>query len=275
MMRNLNQTDNGAIISEYVANRLNLTVGSQITVTGLPNISYVEVFIVQGILSSAPGLGLTYGMNIELNQPNEEYLLINLRTMMNEYAVSDTNLFFASSLFNTPIDEIKDELLEISDVIDVNPKIINQQFVGKYINLYIPNAQSFILIQILLVNIIGLIVTASIIDFTLKQRDQSNAILTTLGNSNNNLAQIIISELLIVEIASFFAALLFGIPFSLLTISINRPSFFAHNILPVEFTFNYLGVFIFITVLIMISIVMTLPLLVRFSRKKLATILRT
>ncbi|NHJ48809.1 MAG: ABC transporter permease [Asgard group archaeon] len=274
MMSNLNQTDNGAIISEYVANRLNLTVGSQITVTGLPNISYVEVFIVQGVLSSAPGLGLSYGMNIELSQPNEEYLLINQRTMENNYAVSDTNLFFASTMFNVPFEDIEEELMNLSDVIDINPKIINQQFVGKYISQYIPNARVFLFIQILLVNLVGLIITASIIDFTLKQRDQNNAILTTLGNSNNNLAYLIISELLVVEIASFLAALLLGIPFSFLAITVNRPSFFAHNILPVEFSFNYIGVFTFIAALILLSIIMTLPLLIRFSRKNLANILR-
>ncbi|NHK32358.1 MAG: FtsX-like permease family protein [Asgard group archaeon] len=277
MLNNLNQTDDGAIISDYVANRYNYTIGESLTIANLPNTTATgsyESFIVLGIIKSAPGLGLAYGMNIELYQPNDEFILINSRTMINKYAVRFTNLFFASVKQDYSIDNVKEDLMSYSDVIDINPESVNPQFVGEFIDQYIPNVRAFILIQLILMNFIGLIITALSLDFILKQRDQSNAILQTLGNSNTNLSHLVVSELLIVEITAFITALIIGIPFSYFCVVINRPSFFAHNIISIDFMVNFLGIFGFFAILLIFTIVLTLPLLVRFSKKNIAKILR-
>jgi len=274
MMKNLGETDTGAIISDFVSARLNLSIGSRITVTGLPNSSYVENFFVQGILHSAPGLGLAYGLNIELNQPNEEFLIINEHVMREDYGVTDTNLILASLNYNFKADDVKQDLLKLSDVIDVNPDIINSQFVGRYISQYIPDVKTFLLIQIILMNFIGLILIAIIIEFVLKQRDQSNAIMKTLGNSNKNLLQIIISELFVIELISFVVSFIIGMIFTIFSINFNTASFTTHNIIPFQFTFAYLGIAIFLIALIGISILAALPAIVRFTRKNIALVLR-
>jgi ABC-type antimicrobial peptide transport system permease subunit len=276
MMYNLSQVRNGAIISNYLASRLpNITIGSLVTVSDLPNSSTYVQFVVQGIITSAPGLGLSYGINIELNQPNQEFLIINQNTMVEDLGVRDTNIFFASLEDENSLEQVENELLELGDVIDVNPEIINPQFVGKYISQYIPNVRVFLFVQLLLTNLIGLVIIALTIAFILRQRDQDNAILTVMGNSNNNLLRMVSLELVIILIAAILAALLLGTPFSYVSSKVNRPSFYAHIILPIEFSFNYIGILIFVVVLVALSLIVIIPLVKRFSKKNLATILHT
>ncbi|MBN1329375.1 MAG: ABC transporter permease [Candidatus Heimdallarchaeota archaeon] len=274
IMNNLENAENGAIISDFVAERLSLSIGSRITVTGLPNSSYIENFYVQGIIHSAPGLGLAYGSNLELNQPNEEFLLINDYVMRKDYGVTDTNLILADLDYNCPLGAVKEDLLKLGDVIDVNPEIINPQFVGNYINQYIPNVRKFLLLQIVLMNFIGLLLITILIEFVLKQRDQNNAIMKTLGNSNWNLLQIIVSELFVIEVMSFLVSLIIGLGFTIFSININTASFTNHNIIPFQFTFAYLGITAFLIILLGISILATLPVIIRFTRKNIAMVLR-
>ncbi|NHJ86419.1 MAG: ABC transporter permease [Asgard group archaeon] len=273
MMKRLNENEDGVIISDYIANRLNLTIGSKLAVLDLPNVTS-ELFYIQGILHSAPGLGLVYGSNLELNQPYQEFILINDYVVKEDYGITDTNLIFASIEYNSSIDDVKEKLLQLGDVIDVNPDIINPQFVGIYIDQYIPNVRKFLLIQIILMNLIGLILITIIIEFVLKQRDQNNAILETLGNSNRNLLQIIISELFIIEIMAFLFSIIVGIAFTIFSLKINTASFTTHNIIPLTFNFAYLAIISFLTVLIALSILATIPSIIRFARKNVAIVLR-
>ncbi|MHA1463381.1 MAG: FtsX-like permease family protein [Candidatus Heimdallarchaeota archaeon] len=273
-LRTLNSTHDGAIVSDVLAEKLNLTVGSVIPVTGMPNRSYIEIFNVSGIIHSAPGLGLAYGLNVEIGQSNQEYILINQRKMQNDYAVSDSNLFFAKQTEGTNFDEIVKELLELNDVLTVNPEVINEQFIGQYINLYIPKVNAFIISQIILINIIAIIIIISNLEFLLSQRKQNNAILNTIGNSTKNLLALILSELSIVNVVAIISGIIIGIPFALFSIAINRPIFTSHNILPYNFTFDYLGIPIFIIALFLISSLTILPAIHRFSKENIAIAIR-
>ncbi|MBK5113742.1 MAG: ABC transporter permease [Candidatus Heimdallarchaeota archaeon] len=274
MMRSLNQTDNGVIISDYVSNRLNLTLGSTFTIADLPYGNAYESFEVRGVIHSAPGLGLAYGINIELNQPNQEFLLINERTLRNNYLVTDTNLFFAKLKPDAEIESVIEDTLNLENVINVNPEIVNEQFVGKYINNYIPDVKTFLLIQIMLMNIVGFIIIGTNIEFILKQRDQSNAILNSIGNSNKNLIQTVFAELMVVEITSIIIAFIVALPLSVYSIYFNRPIFTNHNILPYIFKFDVIGIPIFIIAMLAISLLVTLPSLVRFAKQNISLMLR-
>ena len=274
MFQNMNASDDGAIVSDYVANRMNLTINSQIIVTGLPNRSYFERFLVKGIIHSAPGLGLAYGMNIELNQPNQEFMLINDRVMVNRFNVKETNLFFASLDEGYSENDVKDELIEMKDVISINPKIINDQFIGRYISQYIPEVKIFLIIQIVLVNFIGLIIIITNIDFVIRLRDQNNAILHSIGNSNKNLVRMIFSELIVIEITSFITAIILSVPLAFLSLKVNRASFTIHNIIPYEYSIFYVGILLFMLIIIIFTLLAVVPSLVRFSKRDLVTLLR-
>lgn len=273
-LRTLNNTQDGAIVSDVLAEKLNLTIGSVIPVTGMPNRSYIEIFNVSGIIHSAPGLGLAYGLNVEIGQTSQEYILINQRKMQIDYAVSDTNLFFAKQTEDTNFDDVLEELLTLNDILTINPEIINEQFIGQYINLYIPGVNAFILSQIILINIVAIIIIVSNLEFLLSQRKQYNAILNTIGNSNINLLTLILNELFIVNFVAIIAGLIIGIPCAVLSIGINRPIFTSHNILPFSFSFDYIGIPIFVFTLLLISSLTILPSIYKFSKENIAIAIR-
>jgi len=270
----LNETEDGAIVSDFVARRLNLTEGSLITVTGLPNSSYIENFHVVGMLHSAPGLGLLYGKNIALNQPNDEFLLINARRMVTKYNVRDTDLFFASLTESASAKTVIELVQQQPVVLDVNPEIINQQFVGNFIAKYIPGVKAFLLFQLLFLNILGISIITTTTNFLIKQRDVVNATLKSLGNSKRNLVRLIFGEMLVVQTSAFLVGLMLGLPFAVFTVFLNKPSFLLHEILPMTFHFNFLGVLGFILILLVLSLFAPLPACQRFTNKSLATILR-
>ena len=271
ILNDLYLRDDGILISEDTITRLtNKTINSAYAIEELPNGTGRAWFNITGAIRSAPGLGLAFGINIELNQPYEEYVIINQRKMERDFAVLDTNLFIASIDAGYDVEEIKAELLLLPEILSVNPEIINQQFIGKFIGLYIPSVSSFLISQIILTNIIGLLIVGINIEFILTRRRQYNAILKSIGNSNKNLFRLIQSELLIVNITSIISGLIIGIPLAALMIFLNRPIFTSHNILPFIFSFDYIGIPIFITTLILMSSLTIIPSIVRFSRENLA-----
>ncbi|TET27832.1 MAG: ABC transporter permease [Candidatus Heimdallarchaeota archaeon] len=274
MLKNLNQSDKGAIISDFVSERLNLTIGSTFTVADLPYASAYESFEVKGIIHSAPGLGLAYGINIELNQPNQEFLLVNDRTLREDNLVTDTNLFFAKLKPEADINKVIEETMNLENVISINPEVVNEQFVGKYIRNYIPDVKTFLLIQIVLMNSVGLIIIGNNIEFILKQRDQSNAILNSIGNSNRSLIQIIFAEILVIEITSIIIAFVVGFPLSVFSVQFNRAIFTNHNILAYNFKMDVIGIPIFIIAIFAVSLLFTIPSIVRFSKQNISIMLR-
>jgi putative ABC transport system permease protein len=240
----------------------------------LPNNSNSEIFEIIGVIDSAPGLGLAHGSNLELYQPNDQFFLVNEQIVIQDYGVRDASLFFAKIVPNYTISEVAENINDLDNIIDVNPEIINNQYIGKYISQFIPDVTTFVLIEIILVNAIGLIIISSIMEFLLSQRKQNNAILYSIGNSNKNLASMILAEILVIDAVAIFVALIIGVPFSLLSANVNSPIFTAHNILPYSFAFDYLRIPIFVVLLLIFTIITAIPSITRFSNQNIAKILK-
>ena len=164
--------------------------------------------------------------------------------------------------------------MNLDNVISVNPEVVNEQFIGKYIRNYIPDVKTFLLIQIILMNTVGLIIIGNNIEFILKQRDRNNAILNSIGNSTRSLIQIIFAEILVIEITSIIIAFVVGLPLSVFSIRFNRPIFTNHNILDYTFKMDFIGIPIFIVTLIAVSLLVTIPSIVRFSKENVSIMLR-
>ncbi|MBD3192530.1 MAG: FtsX-like permease family protein [Candidatus Heimdallarchaeota archaeon] len=269
-LNSLNMTDDGIIVSNNLAEKLNLTIDSRITVNELPNSSYINYFYVKAIMHSAPGFGLAYGPNLELNQPNEEFVIINARKMLRDFAVDSTDLFFGRVNPLYSIEEVKDKILEFTDVISVNPESINQQFVKQYIQRYIPGTNAFILAQIVLVTVIGILTIGTNVEFILNQRKKYIAILSSLGNTPQNMGKIILSELFILNFFSFIIGLIFGLPLAALSIFLIKPIFTSHIIIPFHFTVNYLGIAIFIASIYVLTTLTALPSILRSNQQNIA-----
>ncbi|MHA1443082.1 MAG: FtsX-like permease family protein [Candidatus Heimdallarchaeota archaeon] len=111
-------------------------------------------------------------------------------------------------------------------------------------------------------------------EFLLAQRKQNNAILYSIGNSNKNLAFMILSEILVIDTVAIFLALIIGVPFSLLSVNVNAPIFTSHNIIPYLFSFDYVGIPIFVVLLLVLTIITAIPSIARFSQQNIAGALK-
>ncbi|MHA1305969.1 MAG: FtsX-like permease family protein [Candidatus Heimdallarchaeota archaeon] len=274
LLDKLNRTDKGIIISKTYAQSINITQNPTVTLRGLPNDSNYETFEIIGVIDSAPGLGLAYGNNLELYQANDQFMIINEEVIIRDYGVSDASLFFAKIIPTYTVDEVMKNIFELDNIIEVNPEVINRQYIGKYIAQFIPDVTSFILIEIMLINIIGVIIIGSNMEFLLSQRKQNNAILYSIGNSNRNLANMILSEILIIDAVAIFLALIIGIPLSLLCINISAPIFTSHNIIPYLFSFDFIRIPIFVVSLLILTLITAVPSIARFSRQNIAKALK-
>ncbi|MHA1210925.1 MAG: FtsX-like permease family protein, partial [Candidatus Heimdallarchaeota archaeon] len=263
---------NGTIFSDGLAAKYTVAIDDNVIITTLPvGASYGnDHFNIKCILHSVPGLGLLAGVNLELNQPNDHFMLVNNRKLIEHYNIVNSNLFFAKVAPGADINEIKELLLELEMVVEVNPELISEGFGAKYINNYVPSTQIFLLIQIILTNMIGLLIIITNTDFVLSQRKQKLAILKAFGNADRNLLRMSITEILIVDSGSILVGLIIGIPFALMAAVFLEPFFLDHLIMPMQFSVSYVLMPIFLAIFIVLTIIGALPTFLKTRRENVA-----
>jgi cell division protein FtsX len=271
MLQRLNQTENGIILSETFTQRLNTTVGENITMGNLPNDEFLNRFQICGSIHSAPGLGLASGLNLELLQPYDEYVIINKRLLIQNYSVTRANIFLAKCAqdWQDKKEAIKESLEELPEVLDVNPQIINKEFIGKYIDKYIPKTKTFLFSQIILLNILALVLGTLNVNFVLSQRTKEYAILTIFGNTTKDLLQMISSEIFLIVILSTALGFLVGLPFIYPTIRFSRAVFIQNEIIYFKTIISITKSLIFVGLILTILGITTIPLLISHQHKKL------
>ncbi|NHJ49839.1 MAG: FtsX-like permease family protein [Asgard group archaeon] len=271
-MYDLSQDVNGTILGSGLAVQFNLTIDEEITLTALPiGASYGnDKYNISGIINSAPGLGLLTGANLELDQPNNHFILVNSEKMMNNYSISSAAMFFASVTPEANIDDIKAELLESAIVIDVNPILTGGSSSAEYVNKYVPTLKLFLLAQIILINLIGMTIILTHTDFILTQRKQQLAILSAFGSSTGYHTRMTFLELSIINVTSIIFGTIIAIPIGLLTITITKPFLVDRLILPLSFSFNYIYTAVFIVFLVGVSLLAAVPTILRTRNQKIA-----
>ncbi len=233
-----------------------------------------DYFTITGILHSAPGLGLSSGINLELEQPNDYYMIINEEKIIDEYGILSTNLFFASLDQGANIDQVIADLLELDEVIAVNPELVSEDFTERYVNNYVPSLRVFLITQIVFTGIIGLLVIVSNIDYIMTQRKQETAIFTALGNTNANYIRMTVTEISIIVLTTIIAGIIIALPMTLLTTTVIVPFLTDILIIPYSFSINYLVSGVIIISLFVLAFLGAIPSLIRTSRQKTAEAIR-
>ena len=164
------------------------------------------------------------------------------------------------------IDQVIADLLELEEVIAVNPELVSEDFTEKYVNNYVPSLRVFLITQIAFTGIIGLLVIVSNIDYIMTQRKQETAILTALGNTNANYIRMTITELSIIVSTTVITGIIIALPLTLLSTDI--------LIIPYSFSINYLVTGGIILALFLLAFLGAIPSLFRTSRQKTAEAIR-
>ncbi|NHJ40560.1 MAG: FtsX-like permease family protein [Asgard group archaeon] len=266
---------NGIIISEALSKRLNVTVGDLLPITNLPSGIYFRRFIVKGIIVSAPGFGLADGANAELLQPNRGFVLMNNEYMINELGLTKCQLFFASVLPGEDINSIDSEIENLIPNIEVNPPLINEKFIGAFIELYIPKVQTFFWIALVAIIIIIVILVIMVTEFTLNQRSQEYAITLSLGSSRRRLSKLIITEAVIIFITASLGGIILGLVFTYSTFYLLIPLFTAHNIIPYTINVPLYQIAIIPIVITVIALIGILPSIIKHGKENIIQALRS
>lgn len=268
---------NGTIVSDVLVELSpTLTYDRIIQINALPIEATLgsDFFTITGILHSAPGLGLSSGVNLELEQPNDYFMIINEEIIFDEYGIELTNLFFASLDQGANIDQVIADLLELDEVIAVNPELVSEDFTERYVNDYVPTLRVFLITQIAFTGIIGMLVIVSNIDYIMTQRKQETAIFTALGNTNANYIRMTITELSIIVLTTIIAGIIIALPLTLLTTAVIVPFLTDILIIPYNFSINYLVSGGIILALFLLAFLGAIPSILRNSRQKTADAIR-
>jgi len=266
---------NGTIISDSLAKKYELQIGETIS---LSNVLFggtfgIDVFLITGIMHSAPGLGLTEGANLALGQPNDYYMLINEWKFFDNYRINNTNLFLAKTESTVSVDEIENEISQFEIVEEVNPDLVYISFGEIYVNRYVPPIRIFMYTQMILVLIIAAIIIISNIDFVLMQRRSNNAILFAIGNSWKNLLKMTMSELLILNLFAILFGAIIGFPMVVLSNFLTKSFLLDRLILPLQYSVNYIGILAVCLGIIIVPLLSILPTLLKNRNERIANVI--
>jgi len=268
---------NGTLVSDVLVEfSPSLTYGRIMQVNALPTDINLgsDFYNITGVIHSAPGLGLSSGVNLELDQSNDYYLIVNEEKLYSDYGIETTNLFFASLDQGADSEQVIVDLLELDEVIEVNPNLVSEGFAEKYVNNYVPSLRVFLITQIVFTGIIGLLVIVSNIDYVMTQRKQETAIFTALGNTNTNYIKMTVAELSIIVLTTIIAGLIIALPMTLLTTSVIVPFLTDILIIPYSFSINYLVSGMIIVALFVMTFLGAIPSIIRTRRQKTAEAIR-
>ena len=274
MLQRLDVTYDGVIIGSEMAEDLNLTIGDELPVSDLPGGKYFQLFEIVGIVNSAPGLGLADGPNIELLQPYDGFILINDEFMVEELEVTQCQMFLASVLPDSDPSEIAEEISTTYDGIKVNPKLLNEEFMGSFVEAYIPNVLTFFWIELIATAVIGIVLIIMFTDFTLSQRTHEYAITFSMGLSRNKITKLVILEIVVIIFCAALGGIALGISFTYATFFLILPLLTSHNIIPFVIYVPIWQTIIFPIIMNLVAIIGILPSIRKSSRQDIILSLR-
>ncbi|MHA1440489.1 MAG: FtsX-like permease family protein [Candidatus Heimdallarchaeota archaeon] len=264
----------GVIIGTGLSESLNVTLGDWIPVYNIASGILYRSFTVVGIINSAPGLGLADGQNIEMLQPNEGFILINANYMVEELSITNCQLFLASILPGENLATIEGGIEELLPNIQVNPVSVNEQFMGDFIEKYIPNVLTFFWIGLIAIIIIIIVLLVMFTDFTLSQRTQEFAISLSMGASRNRITKLILTEVVVIILSACMGGILLGIGFTYSTFYLLTPILTSHNMIPFSVVIPIWQLVILPIIMTIVALVGVLPSIVKYGQEKIINTLR-
>ncbi|MBN1328438.1 MAG: FtsX-like permease family protein [Candidatus Heimdallarchaeota archaeon] len=274
-LQELDETPNGVIISLPLAMRLNITIGDNLPVNSLPGSTYNRIFSIVGIINAAPGLGLADGANIEMLQPETGFILINDNYIQSTLKINTCQLFLASIFPGENLEEIETHIEGLLPNIIVNPKLINERFIGAFIESYIPNVRIFFYIMLIAILLIIFILLIMFTEFTLNQRSQEFAIKMSLGGSRQMISKHLIVEITIIVLNASIIGIFLGIGFTYATFQLIVPLLTSHNIIPFNITIPPTEIIIFPILITLVAVIGVLPSIIKHGGEKIIETLRS
>ncbi|MHA1199178.1 MAG: ABC transporter permease [Candidatus Heimdallarchaeaceae archaeon] len=260
-LMSLNETEKGLVLSSYLVRRLDLDLGAEIEVAGFTGSGETQILTITGVIESAPGLGISHGYDPKMSRETDDWVLLNKNVLTEELDAHNGTLLLASAEEGADLDQIKQEIESLFPLITVNPEQINPDYIGYFIDKYIPPVAVILLAGAIILNVIGVIYILISTDFILEQRRRENAVLLALGGNQTKVRGLLISE-----VSTFLAVtILVGGPlgiaataFSLLFI---KPLLVAEEVIPLVLHVDGLALFIILASLCLAALFGMIPII--------------
>ncbi|MHA1416361.1 MAG: FtsX-like permease family protein [Candidatus Heimdallarchaeaceae archaeon] len=251
----------GICISDYLAERLGFSIDQSIYISDFFGRASFLSFNISSLIRSAPGLGFAHGVNSKVGRYVEEYILLNKDILSNYLGVSNGTLFFASVSEPKKIESIKEQLLQLDEVVSVNPEKINPNYIGYFILQFVPDVWAILTISVTFILIISVVYIFMSTNYILQQRREEYALLLALGANPKKVRKMIFFELNIYILFTLFFGMFFGILSALCSLYFVKPLLITQEIIPLRLHVNsillllIIIVFLFTTLLSSLSII--------------------
>ena len=169
---------------------------------------------------------------------------------------------------------IEGEIDELLPNIQVNPESVNEQFMGDFIEKYIPNVLTFFWIGLIAIVIIIIVLLVMFTDFTLSQRTQEFAISLSMGASRNTITKLILTEIVVIILSASMGGILLGIGFTYSTFYLLTPILTSHNMIPFSVVIPIWQLVILPIIMTIVALVGVLPSIVKYGQERIINTLR-
>ncbi|MFX0062310.1 MAG: ABC transporter permease [Candidatus Hermodarchaeota archaeon] len=244
ILQTLKERNNSIIINELIAQRLELRIGSNLTLQnlgGIPDNRYN--FIICGIIHSAPGIGLATdydSRDIITASESLGTVFINEELMRSElfFNLTESSLYLARGTPGADKSQTIKNLKEQRFVRLVYARgLYDTSEVGFFALTGVAGILSIDFLTAILVSGVTLILFLS---FSVDERRQEYAIMHAFGAHRKHIFILIIFEALIFVSFSIGAGMIIGVLFSWLFSKIALPKIDFHHLLPLQVQFPFL-----------------------------------
>ncbi len=256
----LNETEKGVVLSNYLVSRLDLEIGNVIEVGGFTGSGHIQLLTITAVIESAPGLGISHGYDPKMNRDTDDWVLLNREVLVNDLDAHNGSLLLASVEKGADYDQIKQEIEALFPLLTVNPAQINPDYIGYFIDKYIPPVTVILLVGAIVLNVIGVIYILMSTDFILEQRRRENAVLLALGGNQTE-----VRGLLIGEVSTFLSVtILIGGPLGVAATAISllfvKPLLISEEVIPLILYVDGIALFIILASLCLAALFGMIPI---------------
>ncbi len=269
----LEETLDGLILSDYTASRLRLSVGRHMFITDFKSGPFSHQFQITGIISSAPGLGVAHGNDPKMVKSADEYVLVN-QEILQAIGVENGSLFLLSVGENVDINQIKEQIQNISPLLIVNPEKINPNYIGYFITKYIPHVSVILLLGIIVISFVAIVYIFISTEFILNQRRKEHAVLLALGGKQTKIRGLVIGEILVFVVSTTLIGIPVGFLTALSSLSFIKPLLIPREIVPIVFNPGILMLLVVILSLALAALITIIPLIKKQTKFEIVHELR-
>ena len=142
-----------------------------------------------------------------------------------------------------------------------NPEEINPDYIGYFIDKYIPPVTIILLVGAIILNVVGIIYILISTDFILEQRRRENAVLLALGGNQTKVRGLLISEVSTFILITVLIGVPLGIAATAFSLLFVKPLLIAKEVIILNIHIDVVALFIILASLFLAALLGMIPII--------------